>query len=198
MNTTESAAAVGAEFHEATRLLGLFAESEAPMRCAVAGLRIARAIQAGGKVLACGNGGSAADAMHFCEELTGRYRGNREPLPAIACSDVGHVTCVANDFGYQEVFGRWVRALGTQEDVLIVLSTSGNSPNIRRAVDVAGELGLTRVALLGRGGGAIAGTCEHEIIAPGETADRIQELHMLALHTMIGAIERCLGVAARD
>ncbi|HZW09470.1 MAG TPA: SIS domain-containing protein [Phycisphaerales bacterium] len=154
---------------------------------------IAACFRAGGKVLACGNGGSACDAMHFCEELTGRFRADREPLPAIACIDAGHITCTANDYGYDAVFERWVRALGKPGDVLVLLSTSGNSPTVLRAAAAAKELGVTRVALLGacglKPGGDLAGVCEHELLVPGETADRIQELHMLILHTIIECVE---------
>lgn len=153
---------------------------------------LAKRLEAGGKILACGNGGSAADAMHFCEELTGRYRDDRPPIAALACVDPGHLTCTANDYGYEHVFARWVDALGRPNDALVALSTSGNSRNVLRAVDRAKGLGLLTVALLGRGGGVLRGICDHEIVVPGETADRIQELHMLALHTLVGGIERRL------
>jgi D-sedoheptulose 7-phosphate isomerase len=154
---------------------------------------LSAAINAGRKVLICGNGGSSCDAMHFAEELTGRFRSDRAPLPAIACADVGHITCTANDYGFDEVFARWVRALGSPGDVLIVLSTSGNSANILRAIDAAKSKGVRTAALLGKDGGAARGRCDHEVIAPGATSDRIQEIHMLVLHTMVEAIEAGLG-----
>lgn len=153
----------------------------------------AEAVRAGGKLLAVGNGGSCADAVHFCEELTGRYRDDRDPIPAIACADAGHITCVGNDYGFEQIFSRWVRGLGNPGDVLIVLSTSGNSANIVGAVEAARERGLHTAALLGKGGGVLAGVVETEWVVPGETSDRIQELHMLVLHTLVGAIERILG-----
>lgn len=153
---------------------------------------LAKRLEGGGKILACGNGGSAADAMHFCEELTGRYRDDRPPIAAIACVDPGHLTCTANDYGYEHVFSRWVEALGRPNDALVALSTSGNSRNILRAVDRAKGQGLLTVAFLGKGGGVLRGICDHEIVAPGDTADRIQELHMLALHTLVGGVERRL------
>lgn len=153
---------------------------------------LATSVGNGGKVLACGNGGSSADAMHFCEELTGRFRDDRPPIGAVACTDPGHITCTANDYGYEHIFERWVRALGRPGDSLVVLSTSGNSRNILRAVDAAGEMGLTVVCLLGKGGGVLKGLGGHELIAPGGTADRIQELHMLALHALVLGIERRL------
>ena len=164
-------------------------------RCAAIAQMMAASLRNGGKILACGNGGSSADAMHFCEELTGRDRGDRPALAAIACTDPGHLTCTANDYGYDRVFSRWVEALGAKGDVLIALTTSGQSRNVLRAIEAAGERGLIRVALLGGDGGVIRGLCEHEIVVPGTTADRIQELHMLLLHAMIGEIERQLGVA---
>lgn len=153
---------------------------------------IADRFRAGHKVLICGNGGSSADAMHFAEELTGRFRKERPPLPAIACTDAGHITCVANDYGYEHVFSRWVQALGKPGDVLIVLSTSGNSVNIAAAATAGKAAGLTTIALLGKTGGTLKGMCDHEWIMPGEHADRTQELHMLVLHLIIEGVERRL------
>ncbi|MFN8816298.1 MAG: SIS domain-containing protein [bacterium] len=152
-------------------------------------------LRAGGTLLCCGNGGSACDAMHFVEELTGRFRGDRPPIPALACSDVGHITCTANDYGFEEVFSRWVTALGRPGDLLIVLSTSGNSPNVVRAVEAAHAKGMKTAALLGKSGGQLAGRCTVEVVVPGATADRIQELHMLILHTVVEGIEVGLGYA---
>jgi D-sedoheptulose 7-phosphate isomerase len=183
---------IAGELATAQAVLARFIESGASAVLERISLAIAERLRAGGTVLACGNGGSAADAMHFCEELTGRYRADRPAIPAIACVDPGHLTCTANDYGYESVFSRWVEALGRRGDVLIALSTSGNSRNVLRAVDRARERGLLTVALLGKGGGVLRGLCDHEIIVPGETADRIQELHMLALHTIVGGLERAL------
>ncbi len=157
----------------------------------IAGL-LAERFAAGRKVLICGNGGSACDAMHFAEELTGRFNEDRPALPAIACTDAGHITCAANDFGFENVFSRWVEALGKKGDVLIVLSTSGNSPNLIAAVKAAEARDMQTVGLLGRGGGKLQDACEHEIVVPGETSDRIQELHMLILHTLVEAVERIM------
>jgi D-sedoheptulose 7-phosphate isomerase len=150
---------------------------------------LAERFAAGHKALICGNGGSACDAMHFAEELTGRFRADRPPLPAIACTDIGHITCTANDYGFEHIYSRWVQGLGRPGDVLIVLSTSGNSPNIARAAAAGREAGLTTVALLGKSGGSLRGRCDHELIVPGETSDRIQELHMLILHTLVEGVE---------
>jgi len=150
---------------------------------------LASTVKSGGKILACGNGGSAADAMHFCEELTGRFRGDRPPIAALACIDAGHITCTANDYGFEHVFSRWVRGLGRPGDSLIAISTSGNSKNILLAVDAANEIGMTAVCLLGKTGGVLKGLGKHEMIAPGRTTDRIQELHMLALHALVLGVE---------
>ncbi|MEO1278822.1 MAG: SIS domain-containing protein [Planctomycetota bacterium] len=157
----------------------------------------AGSLREGGKVLACGNGGSACDAMHFCEELTGRFRNDRPALAAVSLTDVGHITCVANDYGYDEVFARGVQALGKPGDVLVAMSTSGNSPNVIRAVEEAGKIGMRTIGLLGRDGGALAGACDLEWIIPGvpidtPTADRIQEVHMLILHALVEGVERRL------
>ena len=125
----------------------------------------------------------------------GRFRNDRPPLPAIALADAGHITCTANDYGFEHVFSRAVEALGKPGDVLIALSTSGNSENILRAVHAANARRLATVALLGKGGGKLKGQCTHELIAPGDTADRIQELHMLVLHTLVQGVEHALGHA---
>lgn len=156
--------------------------------------RLAECLRAGGKVLACGNGGSACDAAHFVEELTGRFRRDRPPLPAIACTDAGHITCTANDYGYERVFSRWVEALGREGDALVLLSTSGESENILRAAEAGAARDMTVVALLGRDGGRAirSGAIDHPILVPGDTADRIQELHMLILHALVEGVERLL------
>ncbi|MBX3360547.1 MAG: D-sedoheptulose 7-phosphate isomerase [Phycisphaeraceae bacterium] len=162
----------------------------------LAGL-LAACFRAGGKVLICGNGGSLADAVHFAEELTGRFRDDRPALPAIAIAEPGHITCTANDYGFERIFSRAVEALGREGDVLIALSTSGNSANIVLAVEAARSRKMATVALLGRGGGRLKGVCDHEIIAPGLTADRIQEIHMLVLHILVELVEVELGYARK-
>ncbi len=174
----------------------LLADEPALRRCEAVGALLAERFAAGSKVLICGNGGSACDAAHFAEELTGRFRPpppggeDRAPLPAIACTDFGHLTCTANDYGFEHVYARWVCALGQRGDVLILLSTSGNSENIARAAAVGRDKGLATVALLGKSGGKLRGVCDHEIIVPGDTSDRIQELHMLILHAWVEDVER--------
>ncbi len=153
---------------------------------------IARTFQNGGKILICGNGGSATDAMHFAEEFTGKFRKNRKALPVIALTDPSHITCVGNDFGFEEIFSRGVEAFGKKEDVLIGLSTSGNSENIIRAFQKAKEIGMKTIALLGKDGGKLKGFGDFEFIIPAETSDRIQELHMTILHVIIEGVERIL------
>jgi D-sedoheptulose 7-phosphate isomerase len=153
---------------------------------------LADCFAAGNKVLACGNGGSACDAAHLAEEFTGRFRDDRAPLPAIALTDGAHLTCVANDYGFDEVFARGVKAYGKSGDVLIALSTSGNSRNVLRAVEAARSLGMAVFLLLGKTGGALRGSGDHELWVRSETTERIQEIHMLALHVVIECVERIL------
>jgi D-sedoheptulose 7-phosphate isomerase len=149
------------------------------------------ALRGGKKLLACGNGGSMCDAMHFAEEWTGRFRRDRAALPALAFSDPSQLTCIANDFGFDEVFARSVEAYGVAGDVLVVLSTSGNSPNILKAVAAAKRRGLTSIGLLGKGGGALRSQVDVPIVVPrAETSDRIQEVHIKVLHIAIEAVER--------
>ncbi|MEW6072907.1 MAG: SIS domain-containing protein [Planctomycetota bacterium] len=151
----------------------------------------AAALRAGKKLLACGNGGSLCDAMHFAEEWTGRFRGERAALPAIALADPGQLTCIANDFGYEEVFARGVEAYGAPGDLLLAISTSGDSPNVVRAVERAKERGLVTVGLLGKGGGRLRDLVDIPIVVPlATTSDRIQEIHILAIHAVIEAVER--------
>ena len=154
--------------------------------------KIAETFINGNKVLICGNGGSAADAMHFAEEFTGKFRGNSRALPAIAISDSSHITCVGNDFGFDEIFSRGVEAYGQEGDFFIGLSTSGNSANIIRAVEEAKKLGMTTCVLLGKDGGKLRGMCDFEFIIPGITSDRIQEIHMMILHIIIEGVERIM------
>jgi D-sedoheptulose 7-phosphate isomerase len=148
---------------------------------------------ADGRLHACGNGGSMCDAMHFVEEWTGRFRGNRRALSAISMGDPAQLTCIANDFGFDEIFARQIEANGRAGDLLLVISTSGNSANLIRAVEAAKERGLVTAALLGKGGGAIAPLVDHAIVVPlATTSDRIQELHIKIIHTVIELVERRL------
>ncbi|MBM4399103.1 MAG: D-sedoheptulose 7-phosphate isomerase [Candidatus Cloacimonetes bacterium] len=151
---------------------------------------ISDAFKCGNKVIIFGNGGSMCDAMHFAEELTGRFRKDRPALPAIALSDPGYITCTANDYGFEEVFARGVEAYAKPDDVVIGISTSGNSPNIINAIHKAQSQSCFTVALLGRDGGKLKGECDFELIVPAETTDRIQEMHIKIIHILIELIER--------
>lgn len=152
---------------------------------------MADAIIHNGKILSCGNGGSHCDAMHFAEELTGRYRDNRRALPAIAISDVSHLSCVSNDFGYEYVFSRYIEALGQPGDVLLGLSTSGNSANIIRAAEAAKAKGMKIIIMSGKDGGKLAGVADVEIRVPHfGYADRIQEIHIKVIHIFMLLIEK--------
>lgn len=146
----------------------------------------------GSKILICGNGGSSTDAMHFAEEFTGRFRQDRKPLPVIALTDPSHITCVGNDYGFTQVFSRAVEAYGQPGDLLIAVSTSGNSENILNAVASAQNQGMGTVTLLGKDGGKLRGKADLEIIIPAETTDRIQEMHGTLLHIFIELTERVL------
>ena len=152
---------------------------------------MADAISNDHKIISCGNGGSHCDAMHFAEELTGRYRDDRRSLPAIAISDVSHLSCVSNDFGFEFVFSRFVEGLGQSGDVLLGLSTSGNSANIIRAVEAAKAKGMKVVILSGKDGGKLAGQADVEIRVPHfGYADRIQEIHIKVIHIFMLLIEK--------
>lgn len=154
---------------------------------------IANAYQNRKKLLVAGNGGSLCDAMHFAEEMTGQFRWKRRALPAIALSDPAHLSCVGNDFGFEEVFSRGVEALGAEGDVLVVLTTSGNSINILHAVKKAKEKQMKTIAFLGKTGGCVRGQCDLEWIVSGfPYSDRIQEAHMAAIHIVIEMVEQKL------
>jgi D-sedoheptulose 7-phosphate isomerase len=152
---------------------------------------MADAVAAGGKILSCGNGGSMCDAMHFAEELTGRYRNNRQAIPAISISDVSHMSCVGNDYGYDFVFSRYIEALGNKGDVLLAISTSGNSANVLKAAEAARAKGMTIVGLTGKDGGKLAPLCDVEVRVPHQGyADRVQEIHIKVIHILILLIEK--------
>ncbi len=155
-----------------------------------AGDLMVNAINNDGKILSCGNGGSMADAMHFAEELTGQFRDTRRAMPAIAIADPTHITCVANDYGFDHIFSRYVEALGHKDDVLLAISTSGNSANVLNAAKVAKEKGMKIVALTGKQGGELAKISDVEIRAPHNGySDRIQEIHIKVIHVLIQYIE---------
>jgi D-sedoheptulose 7-phosphate isomerase len=148
------------------------------------------ALRRGGKILTCGNGGSAADALHMAEELTGRYKANRKPLPAISLvADPTLLTCIGNDFGFENVFSRQIEALAKENDVIVMFSSSGDSCNLVRALESARESRATSIALLGKSGGAMAGRADYELIVPSNETARIQEIHTLILHSWLEMID---------
>lgn len=152
---------------------------------------MADAISNGGKIISCGNGGSHCDAMHFAEELSGRYRDNRRALPALAISDPSHISCVGNDYGFDFIFSRYVEGLGHHGDVLLGISTSGNSMNVINAYNAAKEKQMKTVMLTGKDGGKLAGLADVEIRVPHfGYADRIQEIHIKVIHILIQLIEK--------
>ncbi|MBW7874624.1 MAG: D-sedoheptulose 7-phosphate isomerase [Candidatus Cloacimonetes bacterium] len=152
----------------------------------------ADALRNGNQILSCGNGGSMCDAMHFAEELSGRYRKDRPALPAMAISDPAYLSCVANDYGYTNVFRRWVEAFGKEGDILIAISTSGKSQNVLEACEAARSRNMKIIGLSGKDGGSLIGFASPCFVVPGLTTDRIQELHIKILHIMIEGIERSL------
>ncbi len=148
-------------------------------------------LKLGKKIMSCGNGGSMCDAMHFAEELSGRYRDNRPAIAAMSISDPSHMSCVGNDYGYDFVFSRMVEAIGNEGDVLLAISTSGNSANVIKAAEAAKVKGMKVIALTGKDGGKLAPLCDLEVRVPWMGyADRIQEIHIKIIHSFIDFIER--------
>ncbi len=186
---------IRAELTEARSVLDQFLADDTNLqRIAQAAELFAASLNNGGKALTCGNGGSLCDAQHFAEELSGRYRQDRRALAAIALTEASHLTCVANDFGFEFVFSRFVEALGRPGDVLLAISTSGNSPNILRAAEAARAAGMKVVSLTGKDGGQLAALSDVEIRVPHfGFADRIQEVHIKAIHIMILLIEKLVA-----
>jgi len=153
---------------------------------------LAKSFSLGNKVLTCGNGGSNCEAVHIAEELTGRYRKDRKALPALALSEPAYLTCVGNDYGFDDIFSRGVEAFGKKGDILIALSTSGNSKNVINAVKTANSKGMDIFSFLGKTGGALKDKGTFEVLVKAETTDRIQEVHMICIHILIEATERIL------
>ncbi|MEQ1934381.1 MAG: SIS domain-containing protein [Fimbriimonadaceae bacterium] len=178
-------------FDDGERLLHEFRSSEPEIAQVIQA--ISECFKAGGKLFTAGNGGSMADAMHVAEEFTGRFKKERPALPAIALADPTHLTCVSNDYGFEFVFSRPIEALGKPGDVVLLLTTSGNSENLIKAAQSARAKNCLVVGFLGKGGGKLNALCDIAVIAPGESSDRIQELHMFALHAIIEAVEIELG-----
>lgn len=180
-------------FEEAHQTLTAFANDPKQIqKCTLFSEILIETFRLGGKLFTCGNGGSHCDAMHFAEEFTGRYRKDRKPLGALALGDPSHVTCVSNDYGFNEIFARQLIGLSRKGDLLVGISTSGNSENVIRAITAAKEIGVKTVALLGKDGGKIAGLVDLAIVIPAQTSDRIQEMHIKIIHTVIETVERQL------
>jgi D-sedoheptulose 7-phosphate isomerase len=183
---------IRAAFDEAARVLAAFS---ADASCQAACEQFARVceetLRRGGTLYSCGNGGSMGDAMHFAEEWTGRFRKDRAALPALAFSDPTQLTCIANDFGYEQAFARMLDAYAKKGDALVAISTSGQSPNVLAACRMARTKGVKVVGLLGKGGGAMKELCDVAVIVPlATTTDRIQEIHIKVIHAVIEAVER--------
>ena len=155
-----------------------------------AGRLMVERLRQGYTVYACGNGGSATDSMHLCEELVGRYRGERRPLPAVSLNtDTSVLTCIANDYGYEAIFSRQIKALGQAGDLLVGFSTSGNSANIRAAFETAKNKNITTLLLTGKDGGSIKAIADYSILIPSDNTARIQELHTFILHPWLELVE---------
>lgn len=178
-------------FFDAQSVLNDFINNEDNFKAIeAAGNAMVAALQNKGKIISCGNGGSMCDAMHFAEELTGRFRGERPSMPAIAISDPSHITCVGNDYGFDSIFSRYVEGVGQKGDVLLGISTSGNSANVINAIKAAKEKGMTVVGLTGKTGGEMAQLCDVEIRVPWKSfSDRVQEIHIKIIHCLIQYIE---------
>lgn len=179
-------------FEEARAVLDTFLNDQHAMASiAEAGEIMSASLKQGGKIISCGNGGSMCDAMHFAEELTGRYRNDRPSMAAISISDPSHLSCVANDYGYEFVFSRFLESMGNKGDVLLAISTSGNSKNVVRAATTARNRGMKIVGLTGKDGGQLAELCDVEIRAPKSNyADRVQEIHIKVIHSLIDYLEQ--------
>jgi|SRR5688572_15865600 len=189
MNTSEL---IFAELTEAQQVLTNFLADPANLKAIESAAQLmAASLKSGGKLLSCGNGGSMCDAMHFAEELSGRFRQDRKALAALSLSDSAHISCVANDYGYDFVFSRGVEALGRPDDVLLAISTSGNSVNVLRAAETARKQGLKVISLTGKDGGKLADLSDVEIrVSHSGFADRIQEIHIKVIHILILLIEK--------
>ena len=177
---------------EAQELLGTLCQKEGHLfkQCCLFSKKLVDIYRQGGTVFSCGNGGSYCDALHYAEELTGRFRQDRPPLPALALGEASHSTCVANDYGFKYIFSRQVTALGRKGDGLILLSTSGKSPNLIEACQKAKEKGMHCLALLGGDGGTLKDLANLSIVIPHSQSDRVQEMHIKILHISIENIER--------
>ncbi|RXF69027.1 D-sedoheptulose 7-phosphate isomerase [Arcticibacter tournemirensis] len=179
-------------FLEAQNVINKFLSDDENFRkIEEAGRILTDSIKKGNKIISCGNGGSMCDAMHFAEELSGRYRNDRRALAALSISDPSHISCVGNDYGYPYIFSRMVEAVGQPGDVLFGISTSGNSENVLNAIEAAKNKGMKVIGLTGKDGGKMASLCDVEVRAPkSDYADRAQEIHIKVIHSLIDFVER--------
>ena len=184
------------QFNEALSVLEAFmADKDNFLRIETAGILMSESLKNGNKIISCGNGGSMSDAMHFAEELSGSFSKKRKALAAVSISDPSHITCVANDFGYDQIFSRYIEALGKEGDVLLAISTSGNSKNVVKAAIEAHKMGMSVISLTGKSGGELSKLSDIEIRSPWmEQSDRIQEIHIKVIHTLITIIEDKLNL----
>ena len=182
------------ELNEAKNVIDKFINDDAIINAIKESAKImTESIDNGGKIISCGNGGSMCDAMHFAEELTGKFREERSPVPAVSISDPSHITCVGNDYGFDAIFSRYVESVGNTGDVLLAISTSGKSTNVIRAAEEANRKGIKVVALTGKDGGELSDLCDIEIRVPHfGYSDRIQEIHIKVIHILILLIEKNL------
>jgi len=188
----DSIATIKQELLEASDVLDKFMQdAESIKKIEEAAFLFNESFKSGGKVISCGNGGSHCDAMHFAEELTGRFRDDRNSMPAVAISDPSHITCVGNDYGFDQIFSRYIEGMGKEGDVLFAISTSGNSANVVKAAQAANKKGMKVIALTGNSGGDLAELSDIEIRVPHYGfADRIQEVHIKIIHVIILLIEK--------
>lgn len=182
---------IKAYLQEASDILQQFMQDEKQIKAIEsAQALLVQSLKSGGKAISCGNGGSMSDAMHFAEELTGRYRDDRPSMAAIAISDPSYITCVGNDYGYERIFSRFIEGMGNKGDVLLAISTSGNSANVINAISAAKEKGMKVIGLTGKDGGKMASLCDVEIRAPHSMyADHAQEIHIKVIHLLILGVE---------
>ena len=186
---------IAEHFQQAAQTLQKFDTPENHEKIMSAADAMVSSINSGGKIISCGNGGSMCDAMHFAEELTGRYRDDRNSIPAISISDPSHITCVGNDYGFELIFSRYVESIGNEKDVLLAISTSGNSKNVIKAVEAARSKKMKVIGLTGKDGGKLAELCDIEIRAPFSAyADRAQEIHIKVIHALIDQVEKMLEI----
>lgn len=183
------------DFYQAQQVLESFlSDPQTWIRLEQAGNLLVDCLDSGGKILACGNGGSMCDAMHFAEELTGRFHEDRKPLPALAISDPSHITCVGNDMGFERIFARTVEALGKPGDILVAITTSGNSPDVIHAIETARAIGIKTIGLTGQTSTRLSALCDVTIPVPfSGYSDRIQEIHIKILHALVHYIEMNLA-----